>query len=89
MTQHQGLPVSGYKPQSEERVALVNRNKEIEEQTLRIFDELHGNPHIDQRWLAIGRTSIESGFMAMNRAIFQPGRVSLAGDPIAEPKITR
>lgn len=28
---HKGLPVAGYKAQSEDKVALVNRNKEIEE----------------------------------------------------------
>jgi hypothetical protein len=38
----------------------------------------HGAAHgvtIDQRWLAIAQTHIEQGFMALNRSIFQPGRV--------------
>lgn len=77
---HAGLPVSGYKNQSDENVALVNRNKEIEERALRILDELKNNPTVDQRWLAIGRTHLEQGFMAVNRAIFQPGRVELPGE---------
>lgn len=77
MSQHNGLPVSGYRSQSSNNVALVNRNKEIEERVLRIFDELRENADVDQRWLAIGRTSIEQGFMAVNRAVFKPGRVSL------------
>jgi hypothetical protein len=37
-------------------------------------------PDIDQRWLATGRTDIEKGFMAVNRAIFQPGRAQLEGE---------
>jgi hypothetical protein len=35
---------------------------------------------VDQRWLAIGRTHIEQGFMAINRSIFRPERVKLACD---------
>ena len=77
---HQGLPVSGYKPQNTAKVDLVNANKAAEERVLRILDALKSDPEVDQRWLAIGRTSIEQGFMAVNRAIFQPGRVTLEGD---------
>ena len=84
MTQHQGLPVAGYKSQSEERVALVNRNKEIEERVLRILDELGATDGVDKRWLAIGRTSIEQGFMAVNRSIFQPGRAALPEDSLTQ-----
>jgi hypothetical protein len=86
MTEHNGLPVSGYaKTQSEARVQLVNANKLIEEQVLRILDTLKDDPEIDQRWLATGRTDIEKGFMAVNRAIFRNGRVKLPGDPDAAP----
>lgn len=77
---HLRLPVAGYKPQNEARVGIVNANKTAEERVLRILDGLKGDPDIDQRWLAIGRTSIEQGFMAVNRAVFQPGRVKLEGD---------
>lgn len=73
--QHQGLPVSGYKAQSTEKVDLVNRNKHLEEITLRIIDELSKDPEIDARWLAIARTDIEKGFMALNRSIFKPERI--------------
>ncbi len=74
---HQGLPVVGYRPQGEAALELVNRNKRIEEEVLRILDALAHGDDIDKRWLAIGRTQIEQGFMAVNRAIFQPARVSL------------
>ena len=80
MTDHQALPVSGYKPQSQERVDLVNANKAIEEQTLRILDGLAARTDIDKRWLAIGRTHLEQAFMAINRAVFQPERAKLPGD---------
>lgn len=76
-TTHQPLPVSGYKPQSDANVKLVNCNKQIEEVIIRIMDMMKTKTTIDQRWLAIARTQIEQGFMAMNRAVFQPGRVKL------------
>jgi hypothetical protein len=75
MTEHQGLPVEGYKPQSTEKVDLVNENKRLEERVLRVLDDLEKRDDIDKRWLAIGRTHIEEAFMAINRSVFQPGRV--------------
>lgn len=75
MTEHQSLPVEGYKPQSTEKVDLVNENKRLEERVLRVIDSLAQNDEVDKRWLAIGRTHIEEGFMAINRSIFKPGRV--------------
>lgn len=80
MTQHSGLPVAGYRPQNDVALALVNANKRSEEALLRTLDELAARSDIDKRWLAIGRTAIEQGFMAVNRAIFQPERIALPSD---------
>jgi hypothetical protein len=77
MTQkHDGLPVSGYRPQSVENVALVNEMKQLEERVLRKLDEMQGMG-VDQRWLATGRTQLEKAFMSINRSVFQPSRVML------------
>lgn len=80
LAKHDGLPVAGYRPQSGSNVDLVNTNKHIEEQVLRVLDALANIPDTDKRWLAIGRTAIEQGFMAINRSIFKPGRVKLPTD---------
>lgn len=80
MEDHKGLPVAGYQPQSDAKVSLVNENKKAEELVLRQLDKLNGSPAIDQRWLVIGRTHIEQGFMAINRAVFQPSRIALPND---------
>lgn len=89
MEEHKGLPVAGYQPQSDAKVKLVNSNKETEERLLRLLDTTRGvmwesngsfGPAYDQRWLAIARAHFEQGFMALNRAIFQPSRVSLPED---------
>jgi hypothetical protein len=65
-------------------VKIVNHNKEIEEICLRILDTLKTENWIDQRWLAIGRTHIEEGFMAINRAVFQPTRIKIQADELKE-----
>ena len=77
MTEHAGLPVSGYRPQTSAKIETVNLNKELEERVLQQLDKLAENDEIDQRWLAIGRTAIENGFMAVNRSVFRPNRASL------------
>lgn len=74
---HASLPVAGYQPQPQSNIEAVNLNKRQEEALLRMLDVLAKEAGIDQRWLAIGRTHIEQGFMAINRAIFKPSRVAL------------
>lgn len=78
---HDALPVHGYTAQSTSAVDFVNQNKIAEEDILRMLDEYKSNPDVDQRWLAIGRTSMEQAWMAINRAIFKPQRVKMPGDP--------
>lgn len=85
---NQPLPVAGYTAQSDLKVELVNANKELEERVLRQIDALvrrvgekgPGVLTVDGRWLAIAKTQIEQGFMALNRAIFQPTRINLPED---------
>ena len=72
---NQPLPVSGYTTQSDDNVSLVNANKRREEYILRVLDEMATMPEIDKRWLAVGRTHIEQGFMAINRSVFKLKRI--------------
>lgn len=87
MSEHEGLPVAGYQPQSQAAVDAVNTFKRAEERLLRYLDTLaaggEGLPSVDGRWLAIGRTELEKAFMAINRAVFQPKRISIPEDAIA------
>jgi hypothetical protein len=80
MSKIEGLPVKGYKPQNEAAVAGVNINKQVEERLLRRIEALAAEGSCDPAWLAHARTCFEFGFMALNRAIFQPGRVQLPED---------
>ena len=89
--EHKPLPVSGYTPQSDAKVALVNSFKEDEERLLRKLDAISAQTfHLpktdgtvsapDHRWIAIARTHFQEGFMALNRAVFQPQRIRLPED---------
>lgn len=85
---HDGLPVPGYRAQSEENINLVTQFKLAEENILRMMDTLGGTGKADPRWLAVGRTALEQGFMAINRSIFKPGRAKLPGDEPPPPVTT-
>jgi len=84
MTETKGLPVQGYKPtQPDWAIALVNENKVLEERVLRQIDAHVRNldsREINQRHVALARTEIESAFMHLNRAVFQPQRIKLPED---------
>lgn len=80
IAEYTGLPIEGYRLQQSAAVDLVNVNKRMEEEVLRVLDGLAASPDIDKRWLAIGRTGIEQAFMAINRAVFKPSRVKMVGD---------
>ena len=78
--EHKGLPVHGYKPQSEDSVAMVNYGKEVEELVLRWLDTLGEYSQYDQRMVALARTNMQTGFMWAARSVFQPSRISLPAD---------
>jgi hypothetical protein len=80
MKEHPPLPVSGYTIHSDERIGIDNTNKETEERLLRRLDMLSKADGIDGYWLGVARVYLELGFMAMNRAVFQPQRAKLPED---------
>ena len=83
---HTGLPVAGYVDQSAGNVALVNENKQLEERLLRQIERLHELGTCDPRMLHLATTGIQQACMWLNRAVFQPGRVTLPEDPLPEPE---
>jgi hypothetical protein len=81
-----GLPVAGYKKtQPQWALDLVNENKILEECVLRQIDKMSAAAasdwaQLDGRGIAEARTCIQTGFMWLNRAVFQPGRIALPED---------
>jgi hypothetical protein len=78
--------VKGYKDLTQEKVAIVNEFKNFEEQLLRVIEqaqaEARAGAEYDPRWLSIAFTKFQEAFMALNRGIFAPGRVTLPEDSI-------
>lgn len=76
--------ITGYRQLTEEEVALMNEGKALAEQCgayiakLRAVDAENAKTMIlpprplDQRWISIGATDLQRGFMAVIRGIAQP-----------------
>lgn len=64
--------ITGYKKHTQAEIDQVNRNKEFENHLGDLVASVKDLPDVDQRWAAIARTHFQEGFMALNRAIFQP-----------------
>ena len=80
--------ITGYRQLSEAEVALMNEGKALAEQCGAYIAKLRthpttspaGNaptepgqlPALDQRWISIGATDLQRGFMAVIRGVAQP-----------------
>ena len=67
--------ITGYRQLSEQEVALMNEGKALAEKCgeyiakLRTVQTENG---LDQRWVSLGATDLQRGFMAVIRGIAQP-----------------
>jgi len=78
MSLHIRRPNPGEPLQADIKSTLVQAARQTEEKILQLLDELVGGQvDVDIRWISIGRTSIEQGFMAIVRGIERPARVSV------------
>lgn len=65
--------ISGYRELSYDEVQAMNEAKSHEQELLKFIESL---PEFaispDPRWLAIAKTDLQKGFMALGRAIARP-----------------
>lgn len=70
--------ITGYRQLSEDEVALMNEVKALAQQCGELIEKLRGigptvsHNGLDQRWINIGATELQQGFMAVIRGIAQP-----------------
>lgn len=76
--------ITGYRQLSEAEVALMNEGKALAEQCGAYIAKLRNDGNagpiddksvglaLDQRWISIGATDLQRGFMAVIRGIAQP-----------------
>jgi hypothetical protein len=68
--QHQHI--KGYRDLTAEEIALMNDAKNKAEDIGKLIEVLASTKDIDQRWLAIAKTDLQKGFMALVRSIARP-----------------
>ena len=64
--------ITGYRQLSEAEVVLINEGKALAEACGTYIERLRATQDLDQRWISIGATDLQRGFMAVIRGIAQP-----------------
>ena len=65
--------ITGYRQLSPREQSEINDVKDHAERIGEMVAFLETLPDLDQRWIAVGKTQLQQGFMALVRAIAQPG----------------
>lgn len=68
--QHQHI--KGYRDLSQAEIDAMNAIKAKGEELGALVASLRGNPALDQRWVSIGATDLQTGIMALVRSVAQP-----------------
>ncbi|CAD6548754.1 hypothetical protein LMG28727_04886 [Paraburkholderia kirstenboschensis] len=68
--QHQHI--KGYRDLTPEEISSMNTIKDMAEDIRVELEALESLPEVDKRWLAIGKTNLQQGFMAVIRSIAKP-----------------
>lgn len=64
--------ITGYRVLSVEEKEIINRIKQKAEEVGQLVESLRATTWVDQRWVSIGATDLQTGFMALTRAVAQP-----------------
>ena len=69
---NQHRKIKGYRELDEREILAMNQLKELAAMVGDIVETMKTNGACDQRWVAIGATDLQKGFMALTRAIAKP-----------------
>ena len=64
--------ITGYRELTEEEVALINGIKAVGVELDKLIEQLRSNEAMDQRWVSVGATDLQTGLMALTRAVAKP-----------------
>lgn len=64
--------IKGYRDLTPEEIALMNEVKAKAAEVGTLMEKLRATPGLDQRWISIGVTDLQKGFMFAVRGIAQP-----------------
>ena len=71
--ENQHRQIKGYRELSQEEIDLMNEVKTKAAEVGELVEKIASIEIIDGRWLSIGKTDLQKGFMAVTRAIASPG----------------
>lgn len=69
---NQHREIKGYRELDASEIALMNRIKEAGIGLALLVAELRANAELDQRWVSIGATDLQTGLMALTRGVARP-----------------
>jgi hypothetical protein len=72
MVDNQHRQIKGYRDFDQDTVDEINGIKKLESIVLERIKNIDVEMDVDQRWLAIAKTDIQKGFMALIRAVAKP-----------------
>jgi molybdate-binding protein len=72
MIDNQHRKIKGYRDLTETEISAMNTCKKVAVDVGILCDEVASMPGVDQRWVAIAKTDLQKGFMALIRSIARP-----------------
>lgn len=72
MVDNQHKKIIGYRDLSEEEISLMNKAKLMAEDVGLLIQKFENEPTTDKRWVAIAKTDLQKGFMALIRGVAKP-----------------
>ena len=70
--ENQHRKIKGYRELSQEEIDLMNEIKTKGVELGALVDKLRAAAELDQRWVSIGATDLQTGLMALTRAVAKP-----------------
>lgn len=70
--ENQHRKIVGYRELDEGEIQTMNDIKVAAKEIGDMVDQLFQDEAIDKRWLSIGKTHLQQGFMALTRAVAKP-----------------
>lgn len=70
--ENQHRQIKGYRELSQIEIDLMNEIKEKGMELGTLIAVLRTNASLDQRWVSIGATDLQTGLMALTRTVAQP-----------------
>ncbi len=69
---NQHRQIKGYRELSQEEIDVMNQIKSKGAEVGELVAKLEAMDAVDKRWMNIGKTDLQKGFMALTRSIAKP-----------------